>query len=190
MKFNRQVALVTAALVQVAFAAGTPTGGDFVRMDRAWSAQPGSTHVMGSAPASSTDIPYEFTVCTHGKPLMLESSGDFTGYGVEAWGVVSASASKEWENASTHCVGYIRWMEGKQVGKGLCKWVQASGDSAVGEFEFAPAGERHWTWLSGTGRLKGIKGGGTFQEIFTAKTVDAGTSQGCRRDWGRYTVAR
>jgi hypothetical protein len=40
------------------------------------------------------------------------------------------------------------------------------------------------------GRLKGITGGGTFQEIFTAKTVDAGTAQGCRRDWGKYTMAQ
>jgi hypothetical protein len=190
MKSNRQLALVTAALVQGAFAAGTPTTGDFARMDRAWSAQLESIQVLGAVPASAADIPYEFTVCTHGKPQMLESSGDFTGYAFEGWGVVSSSTTKEWENASTHCVGYSRWMNGKQVGKGLCKWTQASGDSAVGEFEFTPAGERHWTWLAGMGRLKGITGGGTFQEIFTAKTVDAGTAQGCRRDWGKYTMAQ
>lgn len=189
MKLNRQLAVAATVLVQGSFASGPPTTGDLARWDRAIAAQLGFTHLMGAAPASTAEIPYEFTVCTHGKPLMLESSADLTGYGVEAWGVVSASASKEWENASTHCVGYMRWMEGKQVGKGLCRWIQASGDSAVGEFEFTPAGERRWTWLTGTGRLKGINGGGTFQEIFTAKTVDAGTAQGCRRDWGKYTVA-
>ena len=34
---------------------------------------------------------------------------------------------------------------------------------AVGEFKYPPAGEPSFTWL-------------------------AGTAQGCRRDWGRYTT--
>jgi hypothetical protein len=49
-------------------------------------------------------------------------------------------------------------------------------------------GENSFTWLAGTGRLKGIKGGGSFQQVFTAGIVDPGTSQGCRRDWGKFTV--
>ena len=77
---------------------------------------------------------------------------------------------------------------GKTVGKGMCRWVQAGGDTAVGEWEMTPAGENLWTWLAGTGKLAGIRGGGTYQWTTSGKAVEAGTSQSCRRDWGKYTL--
>jgi hypothetical protein len=140
--------------------------------------------------ALAAETAYDFVVCTHGKPsVMLEASGDITGYSVEGWGVVATSKTKEWDNASTHCVGYMRWIEGRPIGKGLCKWTQMTGDSAVGEWEYLPGGQRRYTWLVGSGRLKGIAGSGSFEEMPQAQTVDKGTSQGCRHDWGSYSVA-
>ena len=102
--------------------------------------------------------------------------------------IVSSSTTKEWESATTHCAGYIRVIAGKQVGKGVCKWIQATGDTATGEWEYPPAGEPSWRWLAGTGKLKGIAGGGTFKAITSAKPAEPGTSQGCRRDSGNYTL--
>jgi len=85
-------------------------------------------------------------------------------------------------------VGALRMAGPRPVGKGLCKWTLADGATAVGEWEMPAAGENSFSWLSGTGRLKGIKGTGSFQQVFTAGTVDPGTSQGCRRDWGKFTI--
>lgn len=138
--------------------------------------------------AMAGEVAYDFVACTHSKRTLLEASSELVALGFESWGVVASSTTKEWENASTHCVGYIRLAAGKPVGKGVCRWFDAAGDTAIGEFEYPPAGEPVWTWLSGTGKLKGITGKGTFKELFTAKTADDGTSQGCRRDWGRYTL--
>jgi len=45
-----------------------------------------------------------------------------------------------------------------------------------------------WTWLAGTGKFKGIQGGGSFKQLFNGKPVEPGTTQGCRRDWGKYTL--
>lgn len=118
----------------------------------------------------------------------LQANADIVAFGVESWGVVSASSTKLFEQASTHCVGYLRVLAGKPVGKGSCKWVVQGGDSGVGEFEYPVSGEPKWTWLSGTGRLKGISGGGTFKEVFSAPVVDPTMSQGCRRDWGSATL--
>lgn len=141
------------------------------------------------APTSwAADVSYDFSVCTHSRTIMLEGSPDLVAFGVESWGVVSTSTTKEWENATTHCVGYIRVMAGKQVGKGVCKWIQATGDTATGEWEYPPAGEPSWRWLVGNGKLKGIAGGGTFKSLTSAKPAEPGTSQGCRRDWGNYTL--
>jgi hypothetical protein len=141
------------------------------------------------APAApAAEVAYDFVVCTHGKGYPLEANADIVAYAVENWGVVASSTSREWGNASTHCLGHMRVMGGRKVGRGLCKWMQASGDTAVGEFDFPAAGDPSFTWLSGTGKLKGIAGGGTFRDLFDARAVDPPTVQGCRRDWGRYRL--
>lgn len=141
------------------------------------------------APMSwAAEAAYDFSVCTHSRTTLIEGSADLVAFGVESWGVVSTSTTKEWENATTRCAGYIRVMAGKQVGKGVCKWILATGDTGTGEWEYPAAGEPSWRWLVGTGKLKGISGGGTFKALTSAKPVEPGTSQGCRRDWGNYTL--
>jgi hypothetical protein len=141
-----------------------------------------------SSAAWPAETAYDFVACTHTRRAMLEASPDIVGFSIDNHGVVASSTSKEWEKATTHCVGYIRVVAGKTVGKGLCKWVHASGDTAFGEFEYPPAGEASFTWLVGTGKLKGIAGGGTFKEVFSGMPAEPGTSQACRRDWGKYTL--
>lgn len=133
------------------------------------------------------EAPYDFVVCTHGKRSTLESNPDFTVFATEGWGAVASTTTKIWENASTHCMGYMRVVGGKPYGKGVCKWTEAGGDSAIGEYEFSHTAA-NWTWLSGTGKLKGISGGGTFQEVYEARQVDPATHQGCRRDWGKLIL--
>lgn len=137
--------------------------------------------------AFAAEAPYDFVVCTHGKRTALEANSDFAAFATEGWGVVASSTTKAWENAATHCMGYLRVIAGKPYGKGVCKWTEAGGDSAIGEYEFSPAGAQ-WTWLSGMGKLKGISGGGTFKDVFAARQVDLATGQGCRRDWGKFSL--
>ncbi len=139
-----------------------------------------------AAPAAESS--YDMVVCTHGGGTPVESNGELAAFGVENWGVVAESSNKQWDNASTHCVGYVRVLAGKRVGRGVCRWMLAGGDSAVGEFDYAASGEQTFTWLSGTGKLKGISGSGTFREPFNAPPVDAPSVQGCRRDWGSYRL--
>ena len=144
--------------------------------------------LISFAPAAfAAEAAYDFVACTHSKLTSLEANSEFVAFAAESWGVVASSTTKAWENASTHCMGYTRVVAGKPTGKGVCKWAEAGGDTAVGEYEYSPAGAK-FTWLTGMGKLKGISGGGTFQPVFTARTVDPGTSQGCRRDWGKFSL--
>ena len=53
--------------------------------------------------------------------------------------------------------------------------------------EYGDAGAK-FAWVAGLGKLKGIEGGGTFKPVFTDKPSEAGTVQGCRRDWGRFKL--
>lgn len=139
--------------------------------------------------ASAQEVSYDFVACTHGKRTVLEQNADIVSFATEGWGTVASSTTREFENASTHCMGYMRLLGGKPYGKGNCKWVFASGDTAVGEYEFGQGPEPKFTWLAGTGKLKGIQGGGTFKTVFDAKPAQEGTGQGCRRDWGKFKVA-
>lgn len=137
--------------------------------------------------AIAVEVPYDFIACTHGQRTMLEANGEIAAFATQGWGTVASSTGKEFEKASTHCMGYTRVIGGKPYGKGLCKWVFANGDTGVGEYEFGAAPPK-FTWLVGTGGLKGIQGGGTFAPVFDAKPAQEGTGQGCRRDWGKYTL--
>ena len=152
-----------------------------------WSIWMAAALLVPAAAAFAADVTYDFVACTHSRRNPLEQLADFAAYGVESWGTVASSTTREWENASTRCVGYVRETGGAPYGKGTCKWFTAGGDTAVGEFEFDHASAK-FTWLAGTGKLKGIQGGGTFRYLSMAKPAEPGTSQSCRRDWGSYRV--
>ncbi len=141
-----------------------------------------------SAPAWTAEISYEFLACSSGTQKVLESGPELTALGVEEWGITASSTTKEWEGATTRCVGHVLIAGGKTRGKGICRWVLASGDTALGEWEMAADGQNSWKWLAGTGKLTGIRGGGTFQWVTQGKAVQPGTSQSCRRDWGKYSL--
>jgi hypothetical protein len=143
-----------------------------------------------SAPAAwSANVDYDFVVCTHSKQTVLEAGPNLTALGIESWGVVATSTTPEFEKATTHCVGYLRVMAGKVAGKGLCKWFNMAGGTAVGEWEMTDTGGNDWKWLAGTGGLQGIQ---TVKSNFTSlgngKPAAPGTSQGCRRDQGTYSL--
>jgi len=143
---------------------------------------------LAALPVSAAEVTYNFVACGHSRQTVLEAGPEFTAIGFEQWGLVATSTTKEWENASTKCVGYLRIVGGRPVGKGVCKWVMAGGDTAFGEFEYPTSGEPAFTWLFGTGKLKGIQGGGSFKQVSSARPAEAGTSQSCRQDWGKYTT--
>ena len=138
--------------------------------------------------AWTAEFTYDFVVCSHGTQKLLDSGPELTAVGVEDWGITASSSTKEWENATTRCMGHVLIAGEKTTGKGICRWVQASGGTAVGEWEMAADGQNSWRWLAGTGKLAGIRGGGTFQWVTNGKAVEAGTGQSCRRDWGKYTL--
>ena len=143
---------------------------------------------LAALPAQGVDLTYDFVACSHSTQRVLEGGPDGAVLATEGWGVVASSTTPDWASATTRCIGTMRVAAGKTVGKGYCRWVQAGGDTALGEWEMTPNGENTWTWLSGTGKLAGIKGGGSFQWVTRSKPVEAGTSQSCRRDWGKATL--
>ena len=65
--------------------------------------------------------------------------------------------------------------------------MEPDGDFVAGEAT-ATGPEGHWQFLEGTGKYKGIKGGGPDQPFVSGKAIVPGTSQGCRSATGKYTL--
>lgn len=144
---------------------------------------------MLGATAWGRDVDYDFVVCSHGRQTVLESGPNLVALGTESWGVVASSTTREFDKATTHCVGYLRIVGGKPVGRGLCKWASLAGDTSIGEWEMPESGDNSWKFLGGTGAWKGVSSKvARFTSLGNGKPIEPGTSQGCRRDWGTYSL--
>ena len=104
-------------------------------------------------------------------------------FGIDHRGVQqSTHESKLFHNWTQRCVGSVGNIGGKFAGGGYCKNV----DPASGDFVVV-----HWTadekrpnagiysLVHGTGKLKGISGGGTYEPSGTFRPVEDGTYQNC-----------
>ena len=144
------------------------------------------------AAAASTawagETAFEFIGCGISKNVVVEASPELRIQAIENWAINTSTAVKDWEKATKHCVGYVRIMDGKPTGKGACKWQDATGDSAIFEWEIHTNGDYTVAWLGGAGKYKGIKGGGNFEVSNSAKPVVEGTQFQCIRDYGKYTL--
>lgn len=146
-----------------------------------------SLAASGTLWAAETE--YSGTWCGSGKRTVLESNPDVTVAVTDQFGIQTPNSTfKPFENSTTHCMGYARSMQGKLTQKGACRWTDASGDTFTGEFETIPDKLPVWTFLAGTGKWKGIKGGGTFRVVTAAKPAEAGTFQLCMEHSGKYEL--
>ena len=107
----------------------------------------------------------------------------------EFWYIVVPPATpKVFENNTAHCVAYNRIMQGKVTDMGSCRWTDPEGDTFIGEYVDAPDKPGAWTFLSGTGKWKGISGGGTYQPVAMGKPAADGSMGFCTLITGKYTL--
>jgi hypothetical protein len=139
--------------------------------------------------AWAAEMEYGGTFCSHQKPTVLYSTPDLTVVSVESWGIETpTSTSDPWKNASVHCVGYVRITQGKMSSTGSCLWTDPTGDAFIGEFQGVPDKPGIWTFLSGTGKWQGIKGGGQFQPVSRGRGFTDGSVAYCNSHSGKYTL--
>ena len=147
--------------------------------------------LVSAVPAQAVraaELTYDFVACGTQRFTLLEGRPEVTAVGSEQWAIVARSATKDWENATQHCVGTWRVVDGREAARGICKWSDTSGNTAVGEFEQTAPGEGTWAWLSGTGKFKGIQGGGRWKVVGQGRPIVEGTGQLCSHDTGTYTL--
>jgi hypothetical protein len=113
----------------------------------------------------------------------------------EVWGIVSSNnENKAFENMTSYCLAVRKFVAGKQRRSlTYTKFMDKDGDFIVvetirDETETGPEGT--WTFIQGTGKWKGIKGGGKAWFSARGKPQTPSTAQGRVRMKGSYEVPK
>ena len=132
--------------------------------------------------------------CRSGTTTMLTASKELVVYGFELKGIdQDLKPDKVFENYTHSCVGAGQILGGKQITKGYCKYMAPDGDFFIVSFD-GPGGAEPtpWEYIHGTGKWKGVKGGGTVKYITRGKPIPIveGTFQSCIEVMGTYEVPK
>ena len=127
--------------------------------------------------------------CGHIAVAMLTSTADVTAYTSDFWAIVPPNNPvKALQNATLHCKTFSHVVQGKTTSLGACFWTDANGDTFIGETVEAPDKAPVWRFLSGTGKWKGVTGGGTYAPIGAGKPNPDGSIEICSGMNGKWTL--
>ncbi len=84
---------------------------------------------------------------------------------------------------------------GANIGKerirhGFCKHMDQDGDFTLIEYPADPNNRFTWKYIGGTGKFKGITGGGEWELTRRGKPIEPNTFQFCIRVTGTYELPK
>jgi hypothetical protein len=134
--------------------------------------------------------PIDMMSCGDGTYTTIVSSQELTIMGYEAKGInLDNLPSKAFDNMTFHGVGVLKIEKGKMSGTLYYKYMDPTGDFVFVEV-LQVAMERDWKYLYGTGKWKGVTGGGKAFPITKGKPISPGTSQNCSKITGTYELKK
>jgi len=151
--------------------------------------------VIGSGPlnlARSAEQVYDVDACVSMELSTLVRSQEITILSWDAKGIMRSNhESKVFDNCTVHTHGVMRW-EGKiATVYGYMKYLAPDGDYVIFRYEKNPDEKAATTTLlAGTGKWKGITGGGKAVRIAAGKPVVEGTTQFCNNHKGKFTLPK
>ena len=146
--------------------------------------------VMFFPVANAEEKPIIIISCRSGTATVLSGSKELTVYSYELKGIdLGSNEDKTFENFTHRCMGVSRVVGGEVLSDGYCKYMDPDGDYFIVHFS-GPTGPKAcpWTFLQGTGKWEGIKGGGTAQQFTKGKEIAEGTFQFCSKIEGTYEL--
>jgi len=134
--------------------------------------------------------PMDMISCGDAKSTTIVSGQELTIMGIEARGInIDNLASKAFDNMTYHTVGVFKVEGGKMTGTLHSKYLDPSGDFLV--VEISQVGmERDWKYLYGTGKWKGVTGGGKAVPFTKGQPISPGTIQNCTKITGTYEIKK
>jgi len=134
--------------------------------------------------------PIDCILCSDMKITTIVETGDLIIMGYESKGIVlDNTESKYFHNSTVHGVGLMKIDKGKLTGSFFNKQLDPSGDFYALEGLIVGT-EIDWKFIYGTGKFKGITGGGKSIRLTKGKPVSPGTSQSCTKVTGTYELKK
>ena len=140
--------------------------------------------------ANAEEKPIDILSCRSATTTMLTASKELVIFAYDLKGIdQDLNADKTFENYTHNCLGTIRILGGEMLSKGYCKYMGPDGDFFIVSYD-GPSGAKPlpWEYIYGTGKLKGVRGGGTAIQITRGKPIAEGTSQSCMKITGTYEL--
>jgi hypothetical protein len=141
--------------------------------------------LLGPVSAFATEYQKTYTICYSAKfDQIVRGKGDvtrsFTLYGAS----VGGDPKSPLHNASFKCLGVGNFVKGTPPEiLDYCAILARSGDKA-----FARCSAGKCTYIGGTGKLAGIKGGSTSKSIGGYPSPQRGIAVNCRTIQSKYTI--
>jgi len=141
-------------------------------------------------PVAQAQTPFDVTECGSGPITVVYQSNEITISGLEGKGIFfSNHANKVFDNCTFQLVQIARIVEGIRRSDSYWKIMDPDGDIIIAEVVVLGP-EKTMTFLHGTGKWKGIKGGAKGKGITTGKFIVPGTFQACSRYVGTFELAK
>ena len=134
--------------------------------------------------------PFDFTECAAGTITAVFQSQEMSVSGLEGKGVIfSNHENKVFNNCAFQVVQIARVIGSDRVSNSYWKIMDPDGDVVVASVEVIGP-EKTMTFLHGTGKWKGIKGGAKGKASAAGKPVLPGTFQACSRYVGTFELPK
>ena len=139
---------------------------------------------------ANAQTPFDVTECGGGPVTMVFQSKEVTVSGLEGKGIIMSNhANKVFDNCTFQVVQIARIVEGNRVSNSYWKIMDSDGDAIVASVDVVGP-EKTMTFMHGTGKWKGIKGGAKGKGITGGKFIVPGTFQACSRYVGSFELAK
>jgi hypothetical protein len=143
--------------------------------------------VSGTAFAQHT---VEHMTCRAGTINPLAQADKLIVWQLDHRGVTQAGAGDPFDGFTQRCIGTVANVEGRLAANGWCRNV----DPKTGDWTLVTwtgsdkPGHGTWSFQYGSGKWKGISGGGTYEPMGATKPIEPGTYQNCVRIKGTYKL--
>jgi hypothetical protein len=141
-------------------------------------------------PTIQASEPFESTSCVSGSMNIIHANKELMASSFDIKGMLRSDSNSEiFNDVSEWCVGLFSRVGDEITQRGFCKYIYLNGDINIIEWD-GKANGGNFKFLMGTGKWKGIEGGGTWSIIQRAKSVAPGTLQNCRKLKGTYELPK
>jgi hypothetical protein len=143
-------------------------------------------------PVAQAQQAFDFTKCDSGTRTVLSAEKELTITSSDVKGItMSHLPDKLFDNMTSHWISSVKVVAGQLTALTYTKLMDPDGDFVMLETTMAP-GETEGTFkfLEGTGKWKGIKGGGKAKALTRGNPIAPGTVQGCNRWTGTFELPK